>query len=249
MADLDVQPKKKSKSGLPWILLGLGVLALIIFLLRGCNDDNNADSIGAAPDSSANNNNMAQAGDASTNAVADWWDNVDMNAPAASFDEITNKDISVRGNEKYGIYGIGESILFDEGKSSIKPQAEANLKQIVASVNKRYQGGNIRIYGYTDAVGSAGYNKELAEQRTEAVKNWLSKSGIPTANLTTHPVGEAQPRASNDSQEGRRQNRRVEIVAGASGNSAGSGSTGGVPHGDTTRGPGSKAGDSTASRH
>jgi len=150
-----------------------------------------------------------------------------MNVPSAKFDEITDKDISVRGNDRYGIYGINESILFDEGKSTIRPQAAADLKQIVASINKRYNNGNIRIYGYTDSVGSAGYNKELAQQRTEAVKNWLTQSGnISAANLTTHPIGEGQPQASNTSERGRQQNRRVEIVAGSAGfGTSGTGAT------------------------
>jgi len=221
MADLDVQPKKKSKSILPWILLGLGVLALIIFLARGCNSKTDDDVTAApTPDSgsvvASGTGAVAQAADSTSTNVANWWDKVDMNAPSAKFDEITNKDINVRGNDRYGIYGVGEEILFDKGKSTIKPQAEANLKQIVASIGKRYNNGNIRIYGYTDAVGSADYNKELAEKRTEAVKNWLTSSGnLSATNITQHPVGEAQPQASNSTEAGRKQNRRVEIVAAA----------------------------------
>ena len=208
MADLDVQPKKKSGSLLPWILLGLGVLALIIYLVRNNNTDDTAAGTMTTTDS-----NHAAAAPVITDAGDNWGD-VDFNAPAVTYNEITDKNINVRGNNNYGIYGIGEDILFDEGKSTIRSSAEANLKQIVASIDKRYNSGNIRIYGYTDAVGSAGYNKELAEQRAEAVRNWLVQNGNVSENrLSVHPVGEAQPVATNSTAAGRQQNRRVEIVA------------------------------------
>lgn len=220
MADLDVQPKRKSGSILPWILLGLGVLALLIFLARGCNDktDDNTAAVTTDSATTTGTNNAAGARD------GDNWGDVDFNAPAVSYSEITDKNINVRGNNNYGIYGLGENILFDEGKSTIRPGAEANLKQIVASIGQRYNGGNLRIYGYTDAVGSAGYNKELAEQRAEAVRSWMVKNAnVSEGNISLHPVGEARPVASNATAEGRQQNRRVEIVAKSSGNAGTSG--------------------------
>ncbi len=109
---------------------------------------------------------------------------------------------------------MGENILFDEGKATIKSDAAQNLKQISASIEKRHTGGNVRIYGHTDATGSAGANKELAEQRAEAVRNWLVQNGaIADTRVSLHPVGESQPVASNATEQGREQNRRVEIVS------------------------------------
>jgi outer membrane protein OmpA-like peptidoglycan-associated protein len=217
MADLDVQPKKKG-SILPWILLGLGLIALLIFLARGCNDrDGDDDAAGTRVDTAANNA-------AATTNRGDDWNEVDFNAPAVRYDEVTNRDIDVRGNNNYGIYGVGESILFDEGKSTLRSGAEANLRQIVGSIDKRYSGSNVRVYGYTDAVGSAGYNKQLAEQRAETVRNWLVKNGNITENrISVHPVGEARPVASNSTEQGRQQNRRVEIVARGAGSGSGMG--------------------------
>jgi outer membrane protein OmpA-like peptidoglycan-associated protein len=218
MADLDVQPKKKS-SILPWVLLGLGVLALLIFLARGCNNDD-ANNVAATTDSATST--VSNTADNTAGAIRDWWDDVDFNAPAAKYDEVTNKDIDVRGNDRYGIYSVNETVLFDEGKSTIRSQAEANLKQIAASIGKRYGSGNVRVYGHTDATGSAGANKELAEQRAEAVRAWLVKNGnVTEGRVSVHPVGESQPVASNATEQGRQQNRRVEIVAGSgSGNAA-----------------------------
>jgi outer membrane protein OmpA-like peptidoglycan-associated protein len=109
---------------------------------------------------------------------------------------------------------LGENILFDEGKSTIRADAEKNLKQVATSIAKRYNNGLVRVFGHTDAVGSAGYNKELAEQRAEAVRNWLVKNGnISEDRISLQPIGESNPVASNSTQEGRQQNRRVEIVA------------------------------------
>jgi len=220
MADLDVQPKKRKGSILPWILLALGALALIYFLTRGRDNDRDDAAVATTSDSvSTTTANTAAAAPDSNN-----WSRVDFNAPAVHYAEVTDKNINVRGNNEYGIYGIGENILFDEGKSTIRSSAVANLKQIVASVDKRYNGGNIRVYGYTDAVGSAGYNKELAEQRAQAVRSWLASNGnIAESRISVHPIGEAQPVATNSTKAGRQQNRRVEIVA--KGTGTGNGNT------------------------
>lgn len=207
MAELDVQPKRKS-SILPWVLLGLGILALLIFLIRGCGDRDKTDTRATTTDT------VSSTTGAVTSSAAAAWDSVDFNAPRVRYEEITNKDIDVRGNDRYAIYGLGENILFDEGKSTIRSSAEQNLKQISASLAKRYPNGEVRVYGHTDAQGSAGYNKELAEQRAEAVKAWLVKNGnVGEDRISLHPVGEGQPVASNATEGGRQQNRRVEIVA------------------------------------
>jgi outer membrane protein OmpA-like peptidoglycan-associated protein len=208
MANLDVEPKKKS-SILPWILGALALLLLLFFLFRGCNNNKNE----AASTTDTTTTTSSSAATAVTTADTSWG-NVDFNAPKANYEEITDTNVNVRGNNSYGIYSIGENILFDEGKSNIRSSAEANLKQIAGSIEKRYSGGNVRVYGYTDATGSAAVNKELAEKRAEAVKNWLAKNAnISNDKISLHPVGEAQPAATNATAEGRQLNRRVEIVA------------------------------------
>ena len=209
MAQLDVQPKKQNTSWLPWLLLALGLIALIIFLSRGCN--------GAADHTAAGDKDSGATTETGVTAVtgstADW-NNVDFNAPAAAYEEITDPSVNVRGGEGYAIYSLGENVLFDTDKSTLKSEAESNLKQIAGSLAKRFNRGDIRIYGHTDAEGSAGYNKQLAEQRAEAVKAWLvSNAQISEQNISLHPVGESDPVASNATESGKQQNRRVEIVA------------------------------------
>ena len=215
MADLDVQPKKQS-SWLPWLIGALVLLGLLFFLTRSCNSDK---TVAGATDST---NNGATASDTSNKiatttpagAKAPDWSTIDRNAPATNYDEITAKDISTRGNDNYGIYSLGENILFETDKSTLRKDAEQNLKQISASINRRFKGGDVRVYGYTDSVGSKGYNKELAQQRAEVVKNWLANNtGIDSGKISLNAVGEGSPVANNGTAAGRQQNRRVEIVA------------------------------------
>jgi outer membrane protein OmpA-like peptidoglycan-associated protein len=215
MAELDVQPKRKSP-WLLWLVLALVLAAILFFLLRGCNKD---DGQGAATTQTTTDSGAAATGDpgangAVTGVTTPTWDSINFNAPAANYEEITNRDISIRGNDNYAIYSIGENILFGTDQSTIRPQAESNLKQLAASISKRFNGGEVRIYGHTDSTGSTGHNKELAEQRAAAVRDWLIKNGnITESRVSLHPVGESQPVASNQTAQGRQQNRRVEIVA------------------------------------
>ncbi len=221
MAELSVQPKKKSI--LPWILLLLGILALLFFLFRSCN--NNTSGNGAATsdtavsrnenntDSAAMNGNAATDPGMQTVAATSGWEGVNYNAPAVSYDEITDKNIEVRSDDKYAIYSLGENILFDVDKSTVRTQGAGNLKQIGASIAKRYGSGEVKVFGYTDSVGSKSYNKQLAEDRAESVRAWLMQNGnISKDRISTVAVGEARPAATNSTSEGRQQNRRVEII-------------------------------------
>jgi outer membrane protein OmpA-like peptidoglycan-associated protein len=211
MADLDVQPKRK-RAWWPWLLLLLLVLLALFFFTRGCERNRRAATGpgAAATDSTAAADSMAALRGDTTDSD---WNRVNFDAPAVSYEEIRDRDITVRGDTGYAIYGVEEAILFDPDKATLKGGAEDKLKQIAASMGQRFKNGSVRIYGYTDAKGSAGYNQQLAGERAETVRNWLIKNGnITEEQATVHPVGEARPVASNATAAGRSQNRRVEIV-------------------------------------
>lgn len=210
MAELHVQPKKNT-NWLPWLILALVAIAVIFFLSRGCNgpvaDSNDAshsgDSTGSVATTTPTTNSPQLAGS-----------DIDFNAPAAEYEEITDKDISVRGNDNYTIYSLGKNILFDVDKSTIRPNAESKLKQICSSLGKRYAGAKIDVYGYTDSTGDAAHNKQLSEQRAESVKNWIVKNAnIDAGKIELHPMGESNPVASNATEQGKQENRSVQIVA------------------------------------
>ncbi len=207
MAELHVQPKKATNWWI-WLLLAIIAIALIIFLSKGCNKTAN----GTADNSSDTSGAVAATTPAT--GVKGSNDDIDFNAPNASYDEITDKDISVRGNNGYAIYSLGDNVLFDVDKSTIRPDAESKLKQIASSLSKRYANSDIRIYGHTDSTGDAAHNKQLSEQRAQAVKGWITKNAnMKEDRITLYPEGESHPIASNATEQGKQENRSVQIVA------------------------------------
>jgi outer membrane protein OmpA-like peptidoglycan-associated protein len=131
----------------------------------------------------------------------------------SQMEEVDSNEITVRGNERFTAYELSDDILFDAGKATLKPTAETRLKQVSASIKKRYSNSQVRIFGYTDAVESKTSDTELAEKRAETVKDWLVKNGnVEAARISIHPRGESNPVASNATPAGRKENRRVEIV-------------------------------------
>ncbi|RTQ53560.1 OmpA family protein [Hymenobacter gummosus] len=154
----------------------------------------------------------AAATGAAVGNAADRWD-IDVDLPDARFEEITTKDVTVRGDERYSVYSVDEAVFFDTDKSELKPTAKTTLEQITGSIGKRFADKQVRVMGFADSRGDKNYNKELSAQRAEAVKNWLVQNGkIDGSRVSLEPMGEEAPAASNATAAGRQQNRRVEIV-------------------------------------
>lgn len=107
---------------------------------------------------------------------------------------------------------LGENaVRFDTNKSTLTASAQANLDKIIP-VLKEYADTDIKIYGFTDNTGAVAYNQTLSEQRSASVKNYLASKGLSTSRITTSGMGINDPVASNDTPEGRSQNRRVEFT-------------------------------------
>jgi OOP family OmpA-OmpF porin len=107
------------------------------------------------------------------------------------------------------ICAIDDNINFEFGKSDITPSSYPYLDTL-ADLFKRTN-MHIRINGHTDAVGSAENNMELSRKRAQAVMKYLVKKGVDSQNLSCAWYGYTRPIASNETEEGRRQNRRVEF--------------------------------------
>lgn len=103
------------------------------------------------------------------------------------------------------------AVRFDTNKSTLTSQAKANLDKLVPVFNE-YADTDINIYGYTDSTGKAEYNLNLSAQRAASVKNYLVSKGLKSSRFKTTGLGIADPIASNDTAEGRTQNRRVEFA-------------------------------------
>lgn len=146
-------------------------------------------------------------------AVSDAFDVTKAKLADVKLPEVSLTGITVRGNEDYQVYGLEEKVLFDTDKATIKPGAAEALKQISASITKRYPGKDVRVLGFADARGDKSYNRDLSKQRAEAVKSYLvATDKLPADHLSTEAFGESQPVASNATPAGRQENRRVEIA-------------------------------------
>ncbi len=100
--------------------------------------------------------------------------------------------------------------LFAVNSSSLLAGSYDELNR-VANVLKQYPETNIQIAGHTDSTGAEDYNQRLSERRAESVKNALVGMGVNPSRITTVGYGESKPIASNNTEAGRQQNRRVEI--------------------------------------
>lgn len=114
---------------------------------------------------------------------------------------------------------VGEGIVvtFDSGllfaydSDAIQGAARENLTNLAESL-KKYADTDVLIIGHTDATGSDSYNQGLSERRAASAANFLAANGVARNRIQTAGRGESEPIASNDTAEGRQQNRRVEIV-------------------------------------
>lgn len=103
------------------------------------------------------------------------------------------------------------NITFDVGSSDVAGSFVPTLTS-VAKVLSEYENTLVTISGHTDSSGSESYNQLLSEQRATAVANIILQEGIVVERVAAKGFGEVQPIASNDSPEGRAENRRVEIT-------------------------------------
>jgi outer membrane protein OmpA-like peptidoglycan-associated protein len=102
-------------------------------------------------------------------------------------------------------------VLFDTGKYTLRPVAREKLAK-VAGIIAGHPGLRLDVEGHTDSVGGDDYNQRLSEQRGAAVRDYLTRQGMATSSITAKGFGKTQPVASNDTAQGRQQNRRVEMV-------------------------------------
>jgi len=113
-----------------------------------------------------------------------------------------------------------EGLLFGFDSDQLGSSARDNLRKLAESL-KQYPNTRTLIVGHTDSDGSAQYNRDLSDRRALSAANFITGEGIDRLRISTAGRGETEPIATNDSDDGRRQNRRVEIAIYTS---AGSGS-------------------------
>ncbi|MGC1365037.1 MAG: OmpA family protein, partial [Candidatus Acidiferrum sp.] len=102
-------------------------------------------------------------------------------------------------------------VLFDSGQYTLKPLAREKLAKI-SGIVMAYPSLKLAVEGNTDSVGTDELNQTLSENRAESVRTYLTQQGVPEASTTAQGFGKTRPVASNDTADGRQQNRRVELV-------------------------------------
>jgi outer membrane protein OmpA-like peptidoglycan-associated protein len=137
------------------------------------------------------------------------------NQAAAAQQQLANAqqqlaDLQAKKTDRGVVVTLGD-VLFDTGQATLKPGANLALTRLATYLTNNPQ-TKILIEGHTDSRGSDQYNEALSERRARAVATELESRGISADQIQTLGRGKAYPVASNDTPEGRQQNRRVEIV-------------------------------------
>ncbi len=113
--------------------------------------------------------------------------------PQVNFPEVDLPTVQAQQGPGATIYNVPADILFDFDQAEIRPDADAALQQIHASIDQRFPNAPIEINGHTDSVGNEGYNLRLSQQRAASVQRWFVAQGLRADRLTTQGLGERQP--------------------------------------------------------
>jgi len=122
-----------------------------------------------------------------------------------------NFDRFLKISETEEIVALGSDTLFDVGSAEFKPEAMANLQQFAQRLLERGTVKSVNIVGHTDSSGSDALNRKLSLARAISVRDALIDSGIANTVMLVSGVAASQPRANNDTAQGRAMNRRVEV--------------------------------------
>ena len=176
---------------------------------RGCSDDSDSDGVldgfdecpNTPAGSTVNASGCARVTDTDGDGVTDAADACPATAKGVKVDA---KGCAIAQTV------VLEGVNFETGSDVLTPNAKTVLDQQIAAL-KGQPSMLVEVGGHTDNRGAEAFNFALSVKRAEAVRDYLVKGGVAADRLTARGYGEAKPRASNDTAEGRQQNRRVEL--------------------------------------
>ena len=142
---------------------------------------------------------VATWGDTKLNSIAGSW--------LAAYEELIIEEETVKVGETIQL----RNVFFAFGKSDILPESNEELNKVVDFMKKNTS-IEIEVSGHTDNKGADDYNMTLSQKRAESVKGYLTSNGIDGARVTAKGYGESKPIATNATEYGREQNRRVEFT-------------------------------------
>ncbi|HLF51489.1 OmpA family protein [Flavobacterium sp.] len=209
--------RSESSSGkwlVPLLLLGVGLLALYFFS-RSCDkDDVDTTVVTETADTLASE--TGELVDETKSALGNFFkfklpNGVELNAPEFGIENKLNTWLMDESKivDKTTWFNF-DRLLFDTGKATLRPESQEQLKNIV-EILKAYPKVELKIGGYTDNVGDPAFNLKLSDDRAKSVMNEMVKMGIAANRLEAEGYGEQFPVASNDTEEGKAQNRRIAV--------------------------------------
>ena len=136
--------------------------------------------------------------------------NLDLSQLRGRYLELDDRDLELMPIEKGSKVTIN-NLFFELNKATLTPESEPELKRMV-QVMQENTALRIEISGHTDNTGTVAINEKLSQARADAVRNYLLAAGILANRIQAKGYGSSQPKVSNDTEEGRQQNRRVEFA-------------------------------------
>jgi outer membrane protein OmpA-like peptidoglycan-associated protein len=135
----------------------------------------------------------------------------DADARAKSAQDELAKLAAVKEDSRGMVITLSGSVLFPSDQSTLLPEAQTRLNQVADALLATKE-RNIIVEGHTDSRGSESHNLDLSQRRADSVRSFLVARGYESDRVQAHGIGKGRPATSNDSAEGRANNRRVEIV-------------------------------------
>lgn len=138
------------------------------------------------------------------------WKEAELASEAADSLRRRLEYLELRETDRGVVMTLGD-VLFEPGETELQDDAMSNLEDVVELLASE-PGRRVRIEGHTDSTGPAEANLRISEQRATAVRDALVERGIEAGRITVKGMGEDFPIAPNDTEEGRRRNRRVDVI-------------------------------------
>ena len=199
---------------IPLLLVGAGLFALFFFS-KGCNRKEASTAV-ATETVDTITTETEEVVEEPKDALGNFFkfklpNGIELNAPEFGIENKLNTWLmdETKVVDKTTWFNF-DRLLFDTGKATLRPESQEQLKNMV-EILKAYPTVELKLGGYTDNVGDPAFNLKLSGDRAKSVMDEMIKMGIAKDRLESEGYGEQFPVASNDTEEGKAQNRRIAV--------------------------------------